>query len=310
MSGMRPSLLVVAFMLSGCVSHYPTDLSLVSVQAVNERDQMELDSAFQSALTSPHYVMRYKVNLRKSTGNDSLTQKDLDDYYSMISKWGEYVYESESHKTAIKHWRNERLDELILRIEFQSKENLQEYVRGHHYHLGARAYFCERRDGFHDLWGSWDVFWRGFNLSKLFLDTIPRVSETHPMTYYVFVDARLDRPKSVDAYGRPFPTPYDLRKTAEDVCLQVKGGVFGFGYKSNVVKIPRQAIAEAFKTLPPPFDTTTVPGAVTQTKPECLEEGSSSPSQSTAVPNGPPVPPFYSIRSDCRSGVRDPAAGD
>ncbi len=232
--------------LVGCVSNYPTDLTLVSVQAVNNKDQRELDSSFQNELISSHNIIRHLIHLNNNDEKDTATEGDLDQIYAKMR-------DRKDEWELMPQW-------LLLKIEFQSKVDLHRYARENHYNLGVSFYLCDQRDDDATLIGSPTVFWRGFDLGKLFFVTIRRGNDAEPFTYYTFLHAVWGtRPRMLVPGGPEVSVPYDLRITPEDICLEVRGGAFGSGYRSNVVIVPRKAIAIALKTLPPPFDTGTLP---------------------------------------------------
>lgn len=49
------------------------------------------------------------------------------------------------------------------------------------------------------------------------------------------------------AQANPPEEAYDLRRAPEDVCFRIRGGNthVGRGYRSNVVRVPKEAIAVA-----------------------------------------------------------------
>ena len=71
-----------------------------------------------------------------------------------------------------------------------------------------------------------------------------------PTPYYFYFSAARDESGLSD----PPLKGFDLLRMPEDVCFYLSGGnSLGFGYRSNKVRIPKEAIAAALQNLPPYF---------------------------------------------------------
>jgi hypothetical protein len=146
----------------------------------------------------------------------------------------------------------EKLPRLLLKIEFTSATNLAKFVTDNSYNLGSNAYFCNHTvDAFHGL-AFPSIYWRGTLLGQHEADPIQRHGGDgdEPINYYFFTNVARQRV----APSNPPQEAFDLRQKSEDICFQLRGGnSSGFGYKSNVVVIPKLAIEEALRKLPPGF---------------------------------------------------------
>jgi hypothetical protein len=133
-----------------------------------------------------------------------------------------------------------------LRIEFTSATNLARFAIENAWNVGSWAFFCGRREAFSDLSYPY-VFRRGARLDRLEPDPIGTVSGPRT-TYYFFQDVAREKQVPAD----PPIEAYDLRRAPEDVCFYLAGGDgAGRGYRSNVVRVPKEAIAAALGKRPP-----------------------------------------------------------
>jgi hypothetical protein len=131
----------------------------------------------------------------------------------------------------------------LLKIEFTSATNLSRFVIEHSFNLGNTAFLCDRPSDVLTLSFSY-VFWRGMRLGLQEADPIRRQNELLrvPVTYYIFIDVA-DKERPLD---KPPQKAFDLRQNPENVCFYVRGGnELGRGYKSNIVVVPKDAIAAA-----------------------------------------------------------------
>lgn len=127
----------------------------------------------------------------------------------------------------------------LLRIEFSSNENLAEIVTIKNYPLGFESYFCKFTP--HPvLLGGTSIFWDRINLSYIMDNPIHKNIVNTPITYYTYLNIyhNFQGPSSFKNF--------DLRDKPMDVCLRLRGGVWGFGYESNELVIPK---AEIIKIL-------------------------------------------------------------
>ena len=237
MSTKVASLLLAAVFLSGCVSNYPRDIDLVSVQSVNDRDLAELEWR--------HFL----VYLRKAQwerGDKVIYEDDIEKFSRILKR--------------NKAWYEQKPNAIVLKFQLRSKENLHQYARDKGVSLRASLYFCNRHNQAGFLRHVGYIYWQGINLSMIGgtpAFSVQRSGNSQPLTYYTFAWASNETTNSMIA-------PYDLRKSAEDVCLRVEGSssYSFFQYRSNVIVIPREKIAEALRSLPPPFDAGMPPDTV------------------------------------------------
>jgi hypothetical protein len=132
----------------------------------------------------------------------------------------------------------------LLKVEFSSYANLFKFVNN--YPVGNDSFFCDRpRDPTRISFPS--VYFQGIHIWW----PDDRRSEEQlapgPVTYYVFLDvAKPERPKDI-----PPQKAYDLRQRPENVCFYLSGGnISGRGYRSNLVMVPKEAIAAALRVGP------------------------------------------------------------
>jgi len=203
----------IAPLLGGCIStNVPGDLVLVSVQAVDWRDQDEMPGPGASPLVGMVNSRTLALMGQSVTGGPKPSRP-------------------------------------LLKVEFTSATNLSKFAIENSYNLANRAYFCDHP--VKDVTLSFPyIFWRGTRLGQQEGDPIERQVQAAraSITYYIFIDvAREPRPGD-----RPPQEGFDLRQKAEDVCFAVGGGnESGRGYSSNTVVIPKDVIATALRKAPP-----------------------------------------------------------
>jgi len=201
-------------MLGGCIANVPDDLALESVQLVDWRDQDELPGP--GAFSGVGIVSR-----------------------NTLALMGMNVV------------GGEKPPKLFLKVEFTSATNLSKFVKDNGYNLGVNGYICNRSP--EDFAVASDVYWQGHLLGLAEEDPIGRVHKAagERITYYFFVHVHRDKFVVLNKPREGF----DLRKRPQDVCFYVSGGGGGpFGYKSNVVAVPRAAVEMAVQKLPPGFE--------------------------------------------------------
>jgi len=206
-------LFMVMPFLSGCVSNIPVDLTLVSISAVDWRDRDEIAGPGASPL----------IGL--------VGTRDL-------------IRIGETPKGEKNNPR------LLLKVEFTSEINLSAFVIKKTYNLGNSAYFCDRsKDPDLEMLSFPDVYWRGILLNPHDPDPIARQRKVvdGKITYYIFIDVVRDEVTK----SKPPLEAYDLRQRPEDICFCLRGGNnHGFGYRSNVVTIPKDMISAVLRKLP------------------------------------------------------------
>jgi hypothetical protein len=204
------TLAATAPLLGGCVSNSVTDLAFVLVTAVDRYDQPEIPTPSASAYTG---LMSEQEMVR----------------YGLANPYGE------------------RPHELLLKAEFKSEVNLAAFVNEGGYNLGNTSFFCNRpKDNV--LLSSSYVYWRGVRLGD-HGDPIQQSGEIQgqPITYYMFLGIA----RQAIAPANPPQVSYDLRQKPEDICFYLRGGNgTPFGFTSNIVTIPKQAIAAALEKVP------------------------------------------------------------
>ena len=138
----------MAPLLGGCISTRPKDLAFVSVQVVDQHDQLEI------------------------------MPPSADPAFGLIN-------ESQREKLLAEAGRLERPHQMLLKIEFSSQANLAEFMLDHSFNLGSHAFFCNRPKDYVIL-SAPSVYWRGVWLNGLERDPIEAASAAPPFVYYFF----------------------------------------------------------------------------------------------------------------------------
>lgn len=205
---------VLTLILGGCVSTSIRDLAVVSVEAVDYHDQAEMPTPSAAGLTG---FMTDQQIVEYGLGNP---------------------YEERPHR-------------LILKATFTSETNLARFVRDNGYNLGTGAHFCGREN--EEVFLSFmDAYWRGINVARPGDDPSNQIDQSgeKPITYYFFLEAVRD--KSIRP-GSSSEVLFNLRERPEDVCFDLAGGNAPFGFRSNVVTIPKEMITSALQKVPQDF---------------------------------------------------------
>ncbi|MEK9969247.1 MAG: hypothetical protein VW600_08930, partial [Ferrovibrio sp.] len=132
---------------------------------------------------------------------------------------------------------------LRLKVRFTTDENLAALGR----EVGvwnnyAAFYFCdqiedERKVGFSG------IVWQGYAVSPTDAAADALAKASRPITYYAYANVQ----------GRGAANwQYDMRVDSKDVCMRTQITKWS-GYRSNIVVIPKAAIAAALRNLPPYF---------------------------------------------------------
>ncbi len=129
----------------------------------------------------------------------------------------------------------------LLKIEFTSTVDLPRFASKNGYNLMAEDFLCGHGNG------SAPIGFPGIFLSRFPLDerNLARMPFKQTLaSYHIFVDVAGEaRPQDI-----PPREKFDLRQTAADVCFYARGGgETGFGYRSNMVMVPKAAIAKALQ---------------------------------------------------------------
>jgi len=225
------SWLLFTLSLSGCVTNYPKDVSIVSIKTVDYREQAELPAPPKTGSIKEIDPYRdFLFSLSEEKGAKPITPNDVEAYFRQQEN-------NQSCKTTKQH-------KPLLKIEFSSKENLYEFIKGKSYTLSVDPYFCNRPESIVSLGGPY-VYWRGLNVSIFTLNYVIQQKEGEAFTYYAFLNVVYDF-TGTTSYER-----FDLRTNPEDICFQLKGGSMGFGFESNTVVILKAEIVKALKDLTP-----------------------------------------------------------
>jgi hypothetical protein len=139
-----------SLIFGGCVAYdVPGDLDLLSVQAVDWRDQKEMAGPGSSPL-------RGLVPPRE------------------IERLGESVMGGEKPPRP------------LLKIEFMSGMNLGRFANANSYPVGSFAHFCRRPEDKTRL-GFVTVFWQGYEVDRL-VDSPLLIESAGPFVYYTHID--------------------------------------------------------------------------------------------------------------------------
>jgi hypothetical protein len=198
--------------LGGFMFNSVADLAFMSVNVVDRYDQGEIPTPSASAYTG---LMSDQEMVR----------------YRLANPYGE------------------RPHELLLKAEFKSTLNLSRFANEGGYNLGNTSFFCNRPKDNVFLSSSY-VYWRGVRLGNHDGDPIQQSGEStrQPITYYIFLGVA----RQAVTPANPQQVSYDLRQKPEDICFYLRGGDgTPFGFKSNTVTIPKEAIAAALQKVPP-----------------------------------------------------------
>ena len=136
-----------------------------------------------------------------------------------------------------------------MNIVLGTKEDFQKYVLDNNYTSGVYAYFCDNKELdarlytpsiFKEPSGNYvsgvgiiekskgnDIKINGYYLFSAFINAY------RPKHWYAGFG---DKPNEVDGI--------DLLNAPRDVCIQFRGGSMTGGYRSNVVRIPKERLAE------------------------------------------------------------------
>jgi hypothetical protein len=116
------------------------------------------------------------------------------------------------------------------------------------YNLGNTTYFCSRPSDFALMALSY-VYWRDVRLGER--DSGPIQESVEDLGQPIIYDIFLAVARQAVTPSNPPQISFDLRRLPEDVCFYLRGGNGGpFGFKSNVVTIPKGAIAATLQKTP------------------------------------------------------------
>lgn len=222
---LRLSCIFGAILLVGCVTTHPKDLELASVRVVDKRSIAERAAPpvpGSRSLVDPYHA--FLMDLWEKKQGEPISPADMAPYFQWYSS-NEALQQTKT-------------SEPVLKIEFSSQTNLADEIAGSGQVISIRQYFCSRPD-YSVLLGPPGIYIQGLELESIFdYDVSP---EDGRYIYYSFIDVS-DTPKTPSTYNE-----YNLESAPENVCLQVRRKAMGFGYKSNVVMVPAEAITAALK---------------------------------------------------------------
>ncbi len=219
-----------ALLLGGCIENYPKDIAVVSIKAVDYREQAELPAPpIKGTIKAIDPYRDFLFALSEEKGKEPITPGDIEVYFRQ-----------QEHN---KSFKNAKRQKPMLRVEFVSKENLHEFAKSKSYPVSIVPYFCDRPKTIVDLGGP-RVFLQGLNVGGIPYNYAIQRENGKSLTYYAFLNV------VYDFAGPSSYEHFDLRTNPEDVCFQLKGGAMGFGFESNVVMIPRAETIKALSNLP------------------------------------------------------------
>lgn len=231
MKNILSTVLVCAFLLSGCIANYPKDIAISSIQAVDNREQAELPAPpIKGTIKAIDPYRDYLFALSEKKGKEPITSDDIEAYFQQQKN-------NQSFK-------NTKRQKPLLKVEFTSKENLHEFAKSKSYPVSIVPYFCDRPKTIVNLGGP-RVFLQGLRVGGIPYNYAIQQEKGESLTYYAFLNV------VYDFAGPSSYEHFDLRTNPEDICLQLKGGSKGVGFESNVAVISKVEIIKALKDLPP-----------------------------------------------------------
>lgn len=127
----------------------------------------------------------------------------------------------------------ERHDMPLIRVEFESNEDLVRLSKEDGFHIIAHAYICDDKNE------SFISFTHIYTNHKDIRDLSINKGELYDGSRIYYFFAKMEEKRS------GFEMLYDLREEARDVCFRLSGGVGATRIRSNVVKVPRNALLKA-----------------------------------------------------------------
>ena len=179
----------------------------------------------------PYRVFLDALLLKSAEGGPPVTPADMEPYFR----------QAEDNLA----FKNAKRKIPILKITFTSMDNLFEYVKARKSNLRFRPFHCARGPELIPWGGS--VYTRGLDLGAIPEFYSVALDEGQTLTYYAYL--RL----SYDYLESGVRKQFDWRATPEDLCFRVRGGWIHNLHESNTAVIPKAAIAEALKDLPPAY---------------------------------------------------------
>lgn len=141
------------------------------------------------------------------------------------------------------------IDEFVI-VGLATHTDLIQYAQENGYPLSYEARFCE--DQATPIFSSGlftkiaSLYTRRIQAEEIDFSSISKIDGVRNHTYYVLVPMTFSQAQEI--YGRPeredavFYKKYDLRSNPKDLCFQIGGYAYGFGFKSNMVTLPASEI--------------------------------------------------------------------
>ena len=205
-------------------------MTVVSAEAVDYRDVAELPAPVPTG-SPPTYdpYQTFLVTLVEK-GKSPITPEDVAPYFRQ--------------QATNRSFKNAKPSRPLIKVTFTSDENLLKYAEHGYFELRFRPYLCDR-PGENPAWGWSNIFWRGLDLGRRYLNYSFELKEGEKLHYYAYLEL------SYEYLERGVRKQFDWRKTPGDVCFRVGRGWFGNWHLQNVAVIPKAAITEALNNLPP-----------------------------------------------------------
>lgn len=217
--------IAIVLLCAGCASYRPTDIRLISVEAVDLYDE-HTDPAVEAAILKP--------------GAETVRMSDTSTM--SVVEWREWRARG----------RPTRRHLLELKITFATDENLSRLSQeGVLLGPSVRAFFCEDAGGKYDFRGGGGVKWNGIGVDSSDIAAEVVGATPKPRLYSFYVDVAVEQ--VMLRHGVPLK-PYDLRHGPKDICFFTRVP-YGFapGIRSNEVRVPAEAVRAALRDLPSYF---------------------------------------------------------
>nr|WP_138976375.1 hypothetical protein [Microbulbifer agarilyticus] len=138
----------------------------------------------------------------------------------------------------------------FLVVGLSTDTDLIQYAQGRGYPLSVNRWFCEQKST--PIFGSGlyaeeaSLYTQTIDLEKIKFMSVSQKERSGKNLYYAVVPLSISQ--DIEIYGRPerkgavFYGRYNLESYPRDLCFQVGGYSYGFGFKSNLAKLPASTI--------------------------------------------------------------------
>lgn len=134
----------------------------------------------------------------------------------------------------------------LLRISFETKENLESFAKRYEFHTSNILFFCaDGPEKYQRGLGQFsDVYTSRGTVSPYHDETdMQAAGPRGTFVYQIYVE--LTRKSRLNGVQQTIPA-YDLRQPPGDLCAQIQGGnMVGGGYESNIFTIPALVVTAA-----------------------------------------------------------------